>query len=134
MSLVTTEPAPRTTLLHTVTGRIVALLPIETLSPIVVFFQSDFHWLAFIKRSDKHDSVANETVIAYVNQLTNERVRLNFGAITNVHISLNFYKGTNENITTNCTPIEIDWDNNRYMIAKRNIYNSNFFDFGVTQS
>lgn len=35
-----------TTLLHTVTGRMVTLLPIDTLSPILVCFQSDLSPLA----------------------------------------------------------------------------------------
>ena len=38
MSFVTTEPAPITTFDAILTGRIVALLPIDTLFPIEVFF------------------------------------------------------------------------------------------------
>ena len=39
---VTTAPAPITTPLHISTGRMVALDPIDTLSPITVDFQSDW--------------------------------------------------------------------------------------------
>lgn len=40
MSFVTTDPAPMTTLSHILTGRMVALDPIETLFPTCVAFQS----------------------------------------------------------------------------------------------
>jgi len=42
MSFVTTEPAPTTTLSQIVTGRMVALVPIETLLPMVVGFHRSF--------------------------------------------------------------------------------------------
>ena len=41
MFLVTTAPAPITALLQMEMGRIVALLPMDTLYPIVVLIQSD---------------------------------------------------------------------------------------------
>ena len=41
MSLVTTDPAPITTLSQILTGKIVALLPMETLLPITVCFHKE---------------------------------------------------------------------------------------------
>ncbi len=73
--------------------------------------------------------MTNEAVFTYVNQFTNEGMRLNLSAITDSHIFLDFNKRTDKNIIANRAPINVYWIDDSYIIAEFNIDNSDFFDF-----
>lgn len=78
--------------------------------------------------------MTDEAVFPYFNQLTNERVRLYLGAITDVYVLLNFNKRADKDVTTNFTPIKVDWVDNSHAIAKIDVYDPSFFNFGLVQN
>ena len=77
--------------------------------------------------------MTNEAVFSYIDQLTNEGVRLNSSAITDFYIFLNFNKRADKNITTYFAPIEVDRINYCYVTAEINIYDSNTLALRWTQ-
>lgn len=78
--------------------------------------------------------MTDEAIFSYVNQLTNERVRLNLGTFTDVHVFLNFNKRADKDVTTNRTPIKVDWVDDSNAIAKLDIDNPGLFDLGLVQN
>lgn len=78
--------------------------------------------------------MTDEAVFSYVNQLTNEGVRLNLGAITDVYVFLDFNKRSDKHVTTNRTAIKVDWVDDSHAIAKFDIGNPGLFDLGLIQN
>ncbi len=77
--------------------------------------------------------MTDEAIFSYVNQLTNERVRLNLGAFTNVHVLLNFNKRADKDVTRNCAAIKVNRLDDSHAIAKFDIYNPSLLNFGLVQ-
>ena len=100
MSLVTTAPAPMTTSSQTVTGSIVALLPMETRLPILVDFQREASPPAGPPFGegviDEHHAVTNEAIVADGHQFANEAVALHLGALAHHDALLNFAEWSHE--------------------------------------
>lgn len=78
--------------------------------------------------------MTDEAIFSYVNQLTNEGMRLNLCAITDVYVFLNFNKRSDKDVTTDRTPIKVDWVDDSHVIAKFNIDNPGLFDLGLIQN
>lgn len=71
---------------------------------------------------DEHHTMTDKAVITDINQLTDERVRLNFTTRTYDDTFLNFYKRPNKRILTDLTAIHIDWLDNGDILAKDNFF------------
>ncbi len=78
--------------------------------------------------------MTDEAVFSYVNQLTNEGVRLNLSAVTYVHVFLNFNKRSDKDVTANRTSINVDWIDDSHVIAKFDIDNLGLSDFWLIQN
>lgn len=74
--------------------------------------------------------MTDEAIFSYVNQLTNERVRLNLCAFTDIHAFLDFNKRSNKDVTTNRTPVKVHWIDDSHAFAKSDIDNPGLFNYG----
>ncbi len=78
--------------------------------------------------------MTDEAIFSYVNQFTDERVRLNLCEITDIDVFLYFNKRANKYITPNGTPIKVDWIDDCHAIPKFNVDNTGLFDSGLIQN
>ena len=77
---------------------------------------------------DKHDTVADETMGADGDQLTDERMGLNPCVGTDFGAFLNFDKRPNEAIRADLTAIKVGGLNDRHIATERHIDDAGFHD------
>jgi hypothetical protein len=91
------------------TGRTVALEPIETLSPIFVARHNSRRPRAGLECVvDEHHSVPDETIVANLDKLAYEAVRLNLRARADPDSALDLDERPNKAVRANFASIQID--------------------------
>ena len=137
MFRVTTAPAPTTTLSVMVTGMIVALVPMETLSPMTVARQIlRFPCAGPPTREgvvDEHDSVGNKAVGPYFHQFAHERMGLYPAIVPDFDAPLDLHERPYEAVVADGAFVEVYRFHDRYVLSERDVPDFDFPDSGQGQ-